>query len=128
MMLKNLSLRIGALAAALAGCISLAQAEPMIPYPGPPFVSVQTTDPLASEPGNNPGSFTISRSGSTNAALTVPLVFRGTATNGVDYAAIPTNITLAAGQYSSNVTVTPVSEPNSTGYKTVILTLPREKP
>jgi hypothetical protein len=30
------------------------------PWPGPPFVSVQATDPLASEPGNNPGSFTIS--------------------------------------------------------------------
>jgi hypothetical protein len=127
MMLKNLSFRIVSLAVALAGWISLAQAEPMIPYPGPSFVSVQTTDPLASEPGNNPGSFTISRSGGTNAALTVPLVFSGTATNGVDYAAIPTNITLAAGQYSSNITVTPISEPNSIGYKTVILTLPRQK-
>ena len=38
-----------------------------------------------------------------------------TATNGVDYAAVPTNITLAAGQISSNINVTPVSEPNSTG-------------
>jgi hypothetical protein len=99
----------------------------MIPAAGPPFISVQTSDPLASEPGNNPGSFTISRAGSTNAALTVTISLGGTATNGVDYAAIPTNIILAAGQVSSNITVTPVSEPSSTGYKTVILTLPREK-
>jgi chitinase len=57
----------------------------------------------------------------------VVLSLSGTATNGVDYTAIPTNITLAAGQVASNFTVTPVSEPASTGYKTVILTLPRER-
>jgi hypothetical protein len=92
--------------------------------PGPPFVSVQATDPLASEPGDNPGTFTISREGDTNAALTVGFSLGGTASNGVDYAEIPTNITLAAGQLFSNLTVTPISEPTSTGYKTVILKLP----
>jgi hypothetical protein len=94
------------------------------PRQGPPFVSVQATDPLASEPGDNPGSFTISREGDTNAALTVAFSLGGTASNGVDYAAIPTNITLAAGQLSSNLTVTPISEPTSSGYKTVVLKLP----
>jgi len=86
---------------------------------------VQATDPLASEPGDNPGSFTLSRDGDTNSALTVTFSLGGTASNGVDYAAIPTSVTLAAGQVSSNLTVTPISEPASTGYKTVILTLPR---
>jgi hypothetical protein len=86
---------------------------------------VQATDPLASEPGHNPGSFTLARVGDTNSPLTVTFAFGGTASNGVDYAAIPTSITLAAGQISSNLAVTPLSEPNSSGYKTVVLTLPR---
>jgi hypothetical protein len=86
---------------------------------------VQATDPLASEPGNDPGSFTLFRSGDTNAALTVDFALGGTASNGVDYAAIPTSVTLAAGQVSSNFSLTPISEPASTGYKTVILKLPR---
>ncbi|HEV7927500.1 MAG TPA: Ig-like domain-containing protein, partial [Verrucomicrobiae bacterium] len=112
------------LAAALIGGICLdGEAQWMHP-PGPPFVSVQATDPLASEPGDNPGTFTISREGDTNAALTVGFSLGGTASNGVDYAEIPTNITLAAGQLFSNLTVTPISEPTSTGYKTVILKLP----
>jgi hypothetical protein len=125
-MVKNLRLLNWRLAAALAGGISFVNAQPMIPWPGPAFVSVQATDPLASEPGHNPGSFTISRSGDTNAALTIAFSLGGTASNGVDYASIPTSITLEAGQFSTNITVTPVSEPKSTGYKTVKLTLPRE--
>jgi len=115
------------MAAALAGGLSLADAGPINPWSTPPFVSVQTTDPLASEPGHSPGSFTLSRAGNTDSALTVALAFGGTASNGVDYAALPASITLAAGQYSTNITVTPVSEPKSSGYKTVVLTLPRTK-
>jgi len=114
------------LAAALAGAFSISRAEPMIPAPGPPFVSVQASDPLAAEPGNNPGSFTISSFGSTNSALTISFSLSGTASNGVDYAAVPTTVTLAAGQVSTNITITPISEPAATGYKTVILTLPRQ--
>jgi hypothetical protein len=124
MMLKSLRLLKWRFAAALAAGISLAHAGPT--NPRPPFVSVQSTDPLASEPGNNPGSFTISRAGDTNAALTIAFSLGGTASNGVDYVTVPTSITLAAGQFSSNITITPISEPKSTGYKTVKLTLPRE--
>jgi hypothetical protein len=127
MMVKNLPLQKWVLAVALANGIFLAAAAPMIPWPDLPFVSVQATDPLASEPGNNPGSFTISRAGDTNVALTVAYSLSGTASNGVDYAAIPTSVTLGAGQVSTNITVTPLSEPTSTGYKTVILKLPRER-
>jgi len=125
MMLNSLRRRIWVLAAALGGGICLGDELPMLPLLGQPFVSVQATDPLASEPGDNPGSFTLSRIGDTNSALTVAFSLSGTASNGVDYAAIPTSVTLAAGQLSSNLTVTPISEPASTGYKTVILTLPR---
>jgi hypothetical protein len=127
MMLNRLPLRPWVLTVALAGWVSLVGAQPNFPGPNLPFVSVQATVPLASEPGHNPGSFTISRSGATNAALTVAFSLSGTASNGVDYAAMPANITLAAGQVSTNIAVTPISEPSATGYKTVILTLPRER-
>jgi hypothetical protein len=126
MLQLSIRVRKWSLTAALTGAIFLAEAQPMIPAPGPPFVSVQATDPLASEPGNNPGSFTISRAGNTNSALAIVFSLGGTASNGVDYATIPTSITLAAGQLFSNIAVTPISEPKSTGYKTVNLTLPRE--
>ena len=125
MMVKSPRLQIPVLAAALGGWIFLAGVAPISPWPSLPFVSVQAADPLASEPGNSPGSFTISRAGDTHSALTVVLSLGGTASNGVDYAAIPTSVTLAAGQVFFNLAVTPVTEPKSTGYKTVILTLPR---
>ncbi len=125
MMLKCLRRQIQeVLAAAVIFGICFVGEAQWVPRPGRPFVSVQAADPLASEPGDNPGTFTISREGDTNAALTVPFSLGGTASNGVDYAAIPTNITLAAGQLSSNLAVTPISEPASSGYKTVILKLP----
>jgi hypothetical protein len=81
--------------------------------------------PLASEPGNNPAIFTFSRAGNTNSALTISFGIGGTASNGVDYATITNSISLAAGQTSANVVITPVNEPSANGYKTVVLTLPR---
>jgi Bacterial Ig domain len=125
MMHKNLRVPIWVLTAALAGGISRGGQGPVTPQASLPIVSVQASDPLASEPGNNPGSFTLSRAGDTNASLTVTFSLGGTASNGVDYAAVPTSITLAAGQISSNLSITPRSEPASSGYKTVMLTLPQ---
>ncbi len=104
---------------------SVARAYVDIPVPALPFVSVQATEPLATEPGSNPGAFTISRAGDASGALTISFALSGTASNGVDYAAVPPAVTLAAGQTSSNIVITPVSEPQAAGYKTVILTLPR---
>jgi hypothetical protein len=89
------------------------------------FVTVQATQPLATEPGNNPATFTFSRGGDTNAAITVNFKIGGTASNGVDYAAVSNTISFAAGQTSSNLLITPISEPSATGHKTVILKLLR---
>ncbi|HZM06729.1 MAG TPA: Ig-like domain-containing protein, partial [Candidatus Saccharimonadales bacterium] len=89
-----------------------------------PIITVQATAPLASEPGNNPAVFTVSRAGDTNAAVTISYQLRGTAGNGVDYAATPTSVTLAAGQTSAAIVITPVEEPSAKRYKTVILSLP----
>lgn len=88
-----------------------------------PVVTVRATQPLAYEPGNHAGVFTISRGENTNSAVTVAFSLSGTATNGVDYAAAPTSVTLAAGQSETNITITPVAEPAATRYKTVELEL-----
>jgi galactose oxidase-like protein/Calx-beta domain-containing protein/Kelch motif protein len=93
------------------------------PPPPPPTVSVSATDAAASEAGPNAGTFTLSRTGSTSSALTVNFVLSGTATNGTDYAAIGTSRTIAAGQSSATVTVTPIVDAAVEGAETVVLTL-----
>lgn len=91
--------------------------------PSESFITVRATTPLASEPGDNPGTFTIYRSGDTNAAVTVDFTLAGSATNGVDYASTPTSLTLAAGQFSTNIVITPVDETSAARYKKVELRL-----
>ena len=113
--------------AAWAVWVFAANAQQAAHWQGPPFVSVEATDPLASEPGDNPATFSIFRTGDTNSALTIDFSLGGTAKNGTDYVAVPTNVTLSAGQCSTNITITPISEPQATGYKTVKLTLERER-
>ena len=104
----------------LASSAALAQFGP--PDPGP-AVTVWAAQPLAYEPGSHAGAFTISRGENTNSAVTVTYSLSGTASNGVDYAAVPTSVTLAAGQSETNLFITPVVEASATGYKTVQLEL-----
>ncbi len=49
-------------------------------------------------------TITIERGGNTGSALTIPITVSGTATSGMDYTALPTSITIPAGQ--STVTLT----------------------
>ncbi|HTA29559.1 MAG TPA: hypothetical protein VK731_03710, partial [Candidatus Cybelea sp.] len=86
MMLNSVRIQIWVLAAALNGGISQGAELPVTPRASLPCISVQSSDPLASEPGNNAGSFTLCRADDTNAALTVSFSLGGTASNGVDYA------------------------------------------
>lgn len=119
-----------------------------------PFVSVVATDPVAIEGTNcvpwlgstnstpawsdpfpagcrlftNCGPknalMTVRRAGPTNSDLTVHYTLGGTATNGVDYAALPGSVTIPAGQRSALIMIVPLDdgitdEPN----KIVILKL-----
>jgi hypothetical protein len=86
-------------------------------------VSVQATTPAASETGPTPGVFTITRSGDLSGPLTVNFVLSGTASNGVDYASIPSSIVIDAGSASKTITVTPVDDAISELTETVVLTL-----
>jgi len=87
-----------------------------------PTVTIVATDPNASEPSST-GFFTVTRTGSTSAALSVVRARSGTATTGVDFAALPSPIQIPAGQASVTVTVTPIDDTNVEGPETVTLTI-----
>ena len=86
-------------------------------------VSIAATDASAAETGPDPGTFTITRAGSTAAALAVSLSMSGTATNGTDYQTIPSSVTIPAGAASTTVTVTPIDDAVVDPGETVIATL-----
>ena len=84
-----------------------------------PTVTVSATDDEAAEPAvsppsaANPGTFTITRSGPTDAALVVSYAFGGNATYGVDYTTLlpeSGTITFAPGQASVQVEITPLGD------------------
>ena len=84
-----------------------------------PVVTIQATDPEASEPGTNTGMFLLNRAGSTNLALSVFLQIGGTAANGLDYAAIPTWILVPAGVRELQIPVRPIDDVLYEGVETV---------
>jgi hypothetical protein len=91
--------------------------------PSRPVVSIISTDTTASEPGTETASFTIARTGDMTSPLTVPLRLGGTASNGVDYATLPAQVTLAAGVASTNIVVTPLNDSVAEPTETIIVTL-----
>src|SRR5439155_1758153 len=94
--------------------------------PQQPTVSVAATDPEASEPGADSGTFTLSRSGSMASALTVRYSLGGSAANGIDYQTLPTSVTIPAGDDSATVTGTPIDDSQVEGDETVVLTLSQD--
>ncbi len=119
----------------------------------PPIVSIVATDPMAIEgtncwvwPGetNSPptwaawptavcryftncgpktATFTVRRFGDTNGDLTVPYDIGGTASNGVDYVALPGSVTIPAGERRALITIVPIDDGPPDVNKTVILAL-----
>jgi hypothetical protein len=71
-------------------------------------LTVQATTPAASELGT-PGAFTVSRpSNCTNEALVVNYTVGGSASSGVDYAALSGTVTIPASQSTAAINVLPV--------------------
>ena len=91
--------------------------------PPPPAVIIATIQPNASIAGPTNGIFRIARSGSTTAAITVPYTIAGTASNGVDYVALPGSLTLGADVASANIVVTPLTAAQAWQRLTVTLTI-----
>ena len=90
---------------------------------GLPTVTVVATDASAAEGGGNPGTFTVSRTGSTTGALAVNYQVGGTAAPGQDYTALSGSVTIASGAASAPINVTPIDDALSEGSETVMVTL-----
>ena len=88
-----------------------------------PPVSVLANVPTATEGGTNYGVFTIQRAGNNASTLSVSFTLTGTATNGVQYTFVSTNVTLSTGSNSTSVIIAPVNNTNYFGARSVVLTL-----
>jgi hypothetical protein len=73
-------------------------------------VNVVASRPNAGEEGPTAGEFTVTRTGSTEAALTVNLAIGGSAINGTDYSPLGTSVTFASGQSTVEVPVQPYAD------------------
>jgi len=73
--------------------------------------------------GPKDATFSIHRAGPTNSDLAVDYSIGGTATNGVDYAALPGVATIPAGQREALITIIPNDVATNTAVQTVILGL-----
>jgi hypothetical protein len=127
--------------------------SPPPPTNAPPIVNIVGTDPVAVEGTNSwiwmgesnvpatwtawpsavcqcftnygpkTATFTVHRFGETNDAVAVNYSIGGTASNGVDYVALPGYVTVPAGERSALITIVPIDHDPPDVIKTVILTL-----
>ena len=89
-----------------------------------PIVTMAATDSTATEAGPTTGMFTVSRTGSTDSALSVNYTVGGTATPASDYFALSGNVVILTGQSSAQIVVTPKDDEDvNEGDETVIATL-----
>jgi hypothetical protein len=88
-------------------------------------VSIAATDDTASEAAGNTGTFTVTRTtgGNPAAPLTVFFTISGSATNGGDYTATASSVTIPANQTSATVTISPFVDAIAEGTETVIFTI-----
>ncbi|MFN7138952.1 MAG: Ig-like domain-containing protein [Limisphaerales bacterium] len=97
------------------------------PFHAPqPIVSIVATDPEAAEGSSNvlnTATFVISRKENTNVGFTVYYKISGTASNGVDYAWIPSSVYLPPGKLSTNIVIRPIDDTIPEENETVIISL-----
>lgn len=89
----------------------------------PATVTLVATKATSDESGNNPGEFTVTRSGSTLFSLDVNYGIGGSAVNGFDYPILLGKVTIPAGATSVKIPLSPNPDVQSEGTDTVILTL-----
>ncbi|BCU78329.1 hypothetical protein llg_30440 [Luteolibacter sp. LG18] len=88
-----------------------------------PKVSIVAAVPTTVENSGSPALLTVSRTGSTAAALTVNYSVTGTATSGSDFTALPGSVTIPAGASSVDIPVATVNDNASETNETVVVTL-----
>ena len=94
-----------------------------IPPPGPPSVSIVTTNATATEASNVAGAVTIRRDAVSSRALTVSLFIGGSAAAGSDYVAVPASATIPADAAEVTIPVVPIDDTLVENNETVTLTL-----
>jgi hypothetical protein len=91
----------------------------------PAVVTILATEPYAAEPcGTNPavpGTFTVYRNRGTNIDLVVRYAIGGSASNGVDYAAISNAVVIPKGDYSADIGIKPLGNGLPGSIETVVL-------
>jgi subtilase family serine protease len=90
---------------------------------GVPRVTIAATTATAPEGDTQSGLFTVSRTGDTTAPMTVFYSVGGTATPGIDYAALSDSVTIPAGASTAPISVTPTDDGVYEGNETVLVTL-----
>jgi hypothetical protein len=88
-----------------------------------PVVSIATTDTDAAEAGQDPGTFRITRVGSTTADLIVSYTVGGTASAGDYTPALTGSATIPTGSAFVDVVITPLDDATVEANETIILTL-----
>jgi hypothetical protein len=88
-----------------------------------PVVTIEATDPVASEPGTDRGEWTLKRTGPTLGPLAVNVSVSGTASEGSDYRAVNKTVTFPAGVDEVTIVLLPlddsIAEPSETATMTV---------
>ncbi|MBA2481214.1 MAG: pre-peptidase C-terminal domain-containing protein [Planctomycetes bacterium] len=87
-----------------------------------PTVTIAATDANAAEPAD-PGAVVVTLSRTTTTATVVSFVVGGSATQGADYSAIGTSVSIPAGSTSATVVIAPVNDSLYEPAETVSLTL-----
>jgi subtilase family serine protease len=90
---------------------------------GVPRVTIAATTATAPESGPSSGLFTVTRTGDTAAPMTVFYSVGGTATPGIDYAALSDSVTISAGASTAPISVTAADDAVYEGNETVLVTL-----
>ena len=89
-----------------------------------PSVNLVISDASGGEfGGDNTVAFTLSRSGSTAAALPIPLTASGSASTGADYRGFVSPFSIPAGSSSANLNLTVLADEYIEGAETIRLTL-----
>jgi pimeloyl-ACP methyl ester carboxylesterase len=96
---------------------------PPPPPPTLPTITITATDLTATEAGPTPGTFTVSRTGSTSSPLTILYSVSGSATAGSDYNELSSSVIIPAGFSTATITVVPIDETIVESDETVVVTL-----
>jgi hypothetical protein len=99
----------------------------VVPFIEPPVVTIETIDPIATEPSvngtNDVATFEVNRTGNTSRPLLVHYSIGGTASNGLDYRELSGKVVIPAGSGKTNVVIHALADNLIEGLETVVLNL-----